>query len=598
MSSESTTTDATRTMPRWGRATAVIAAAWVLGIVALAVVGEFQGRADDGRRAQTLLSQMQNQEGQVLAAAFRPATGAKADLAAAHARAAAELAQAKSVVDTSLEKLAGLGSADAPAELQALIRADFVLIDRIAMLVARNSSFQAAHELGRSESPGGIRANLSAGFDQADAAYGAEASRATTVALVGTGVAILLLLIAFSLTYHHSARARRRSHRDATTDVLTGLGNRRKLFTDLERAVDNRGTVALGIFDLDGFKAYNDTFGHPAGDALLARLGHRLAAATKSGGDAYRIGGDEFVVVTPAVDSERLLLAAQEALSDTGAGFSIGCSLGSTHLHTGVTPEEALHAADQRLYANKRSAAGRQAGAKDALLQVLAEQDTHLVDHLWYVAPLAESVAIRLGLTPEQIQRARLGAELHDVGKSAIPAAILDKPGRLDPGEHSHMQTHSAIGERILAADPTLAAIAPIVRSVHERVDGAGYPDGLRGDEIPICSRIIAVVDAFDAMTNDRPYRAAIPTDAALAEIHRHAGTQFDAKVVEAFAAELAESQEAVAARKSEGSANESRVQGERVSSLSWARVPPSRRHAPSETVSTALGPMSSNGRS
>jgi len=217
-------------------------------------------------------------------------------------------------------------------------------------------------------------------------------------------------------------------------------------------------------------------------------------------------------------------------------------------IHTGVTPEQALHVADQRLYANKRSVGGRQAGAKDALLQVLAEQDTHLVDHLWYVAPLAESIAIRLGLAPEQIERARLGAELHDIGKSAIPAAILDKPGRLDPAECSHMQTHSAIGERILAAAPTLAAIAPIVRSVHERVDGAGYPDGLRGDEIPICSRIIAVVDAFDAMTNDRSYRKAMPTEAALAEIHRHAGTQFDPKVVEAFAAELAESREAKAA--------------------------------------------------
>ncbi len=110
------------------------------------------------------------------------------------------------------------------------------------------------------------------------------------------------------------------------------------------------------------------------------------------------------------------------------------------------------------------------------------------------------------------------------------------------------MQTHSAIGERILGAAPTLAAIAPIVRSVHERVDGAGYPNGLRGDEIPICSRIIAVVDAFDAMTSDRSYRKAMPTEAALAELHRHAGTQFDPKVVEAFAAELAESREAKAA--------------------------------------------------
>jgi two-component system, cell cycle response regulator len=519
--------------------------------MAFGVVVEFERRSDQTRRAQTVIAQMRNQEGEVLAAAFRPATGATADLAAAQARSAAELAQAKDLFNSSLVSLERLGNSDAPAEIRAMIRTDFEFIDRIAALVGRDDSRTAALELGRSEAQGGLRANLAATFSRADASYGAKASRARTVALIGTGASILFLLTAFSLTYYHSARARRRSHDEAMTDALTGIGNRRKLFADLERAVDSledNRTLALGIFDLDGFKAYNDTFGHPAGDALLARLGHRLVTATGPSCDAYRIGGDEFVIVTAAADSERLLSAAQAALSDHGAGFVIGCSRGSTHIQTGVTPEQALHVADQRLYANKRSVRRLHIGAKDVLLQVLAEQDIGLVDHLGHVAKLAEMTAIGLGLPPDEVERARLAAELHDVGKAAIPSSILDKPGPLDPAERALMERHSLIGERILATAPTLAGIAPIVRSTHERPDGKGYPDGLLLDEIPICSRIIAVVDAFAAMTSDRPYQRALPTDAALAELHQCAGTQFDPDVVEAFATVLEAAPEARAA--------------------------------------------------
>jgi two-component system cell cycle response regulator len=521
----------------------VLAATWLLGVVAIGVVIAFEQNADETRRAQTLIAHMRNQESVVLAAAFRPATGNAANLEASRARSALEIAQAKNVFNGSLASLARIGHSDSPAQIQALIRRDFEFIDHIAALVGRNASLEAARALGKSEGRGGLRANLAAMFTRADAKYGAAASRSTRVAYIGTAAAIIALLFAFSLTCYHSATARRRSHDDATTDALTGIGNRRKLFADLERAVSSlagKQTLSLGIFDLDGFKAYNDTFGHPAGDALLERLGHRLAAATADGGDAYRIGGDEFVIVTAAADGERLLAAAQAALTEHGAGFSIGCSRGSTHIHAGVTPEQALHVADQRLYANKYSVDGRQTGAKDVLLQVLAEQDASLVEHLGHVAKLAKSTAIALGLPPEQIERARLAAELHDVGKAAIPASVLDKPDPLDPRERALMEGHTLIGERILAAAPALISIAPIVRSSHERPDGTGYPDGLRLDEIPICSRVIAVVDAFDAMTSDRPYRSAMPSEAALDELYRHAGTQFDPEVVEAFAVVLA----------------------------------------------------------
>jgi two-component system cell cycle response regulator len=178
---------------------------------------------------------------------------------------------------------------------------------------------------------------------------------------------------------------------------------------------------------------------------------------------------------------------------------------------------------------------------RDVLLRLLAEQSENLMSRLAQVAELATSTAINLGLSPALVALTRLGAELHDVGKIAIPGSILDKPGRLDAEEQWFVQRHSEIGERIVAATPDLKAIAPIVRAVHERPDGRGYPDGLTLEEIPVSSRVIAVVDAFVAMTTDRPYQRAVPAEQALVELRRHAGTQFDAVVIEAFVRTIAE---------------------------------------------------------
>jgi two-component system, cell cycle response regulator len=178
---------------------------------------------------------------------------------------------------------------------------------------------------------------------------------------------------------------------------------------------------------------------------------------------------------------------------------------------------------------------------KDALLDLLTEQREALGTHLAEVAELATLTAVRLGLSPSQVELTRLGAELHDIGKIAIPAEILDKPGPLDAEEEWLVQRHSEIGERILAAKPALREIAPIVRAVHERPDGRGYPDGLLLEAIPVCSRIIAAADAFDAMTHDRPYQRAMPVGQALAELALCAGTQFDPAVVDAFTLTVAE---------------------------------------------------------
>jgi two-component system, cell cycle response regulator len=346
------------------------------------------------------------------------------------------------------------------------------------------------------------------------------------------------------ITERKLAEARNReqarvNEHQATHDALTGLGNRRKLYGDVELALSNPGgrSFALGLFDLDGFKAYNDAFGHPAGDALLERLGHRTAAVVGDEATAYRMGGDEFCVFTWAADPEGTLEKARLALCDQGVGFSIRCSHGTVLLPSEAADlERALQLADERLYADKRTnrvSESRQ--VRDALLQLIAEQRGELASGTVNVADLAAATATMLGLSREDVACTRIAAELHDIGKTALPEAILTKTGPLDQEELNFVRRHSLIGERILAAAPALARIAPVVRASHERPDGKGYPDGLVTDEIPIASRIVAVVDAFDAMVSARPYKTAMTVTQAIAELHRCAGTQFDGGVIEAF---------------------------------------------------------------
>jgi two-component system, cell cycle response regulator len=241
-------------------------------------------------------------------------------------------------------------------------------------------------------------------------------------------------------------------------------------------------------------------------------------------------------VITSEPDAETLLSAAKNALSERGDRFAVGCSLGSTQILAGITLEEALRVADQRLYTDKRSSRRHDDGqAHDVLLSVLAERSDMLATHVSNVGRLAAAVAHQLSLTDDEVALVRLTAELHDIGKTAIPDAILNKPGPLDDNEWAFIRRHTMIGERILAAAPALDRIATLVRATHERFDGTGYPDRLNQDEIPLTARIVAVVDAYDAMTSTRPYRATLTPDEAIAELRRCAGTQFDPTVTDAF---------------------------------------------------------------
>jgi diguanylate cyclase (GGDEF)-like protein len=526
-----------------GRPLLLLTCMWALGLIAVGVVIRFQAEVDESRHAQVVVEQLRNQQDALLAIAFNPATSGNGE-APLRGETLAELTRTEGLIDANISLLARLGNRATYDSIAAASKDHYRFVGHLSTLVFSGASRQAALELGKSDKRG-VEAHLSDQLSDADAVYGAAAARARLVSWIGTLAAMTFLLVAFSIVFTQSVRARRRSNHEATTDALTGLGNRRALFADMEVAVNSLGereSLVVGIFDLDGFKAYNDTFGHPAGDALLARLGYKLALSVAEHGRAYRIGGDEFIVVTTPDGGESTLSAAQVALSERGEGFLISCSRGSSRINVGHSLEDALHAADQLLYTNKHSLrVDERSEAKDALLQVLAEQNQDLVIHLGHVAELAGDTAQRLGLGPEQIIRTRLAAELHDVGKAAIPGSILNKPGPLNPAERSLMELHTVIGERILTAAPTLAVIAEIVRASHERPDGTGYPDGLSLEQIPICSQIIAVVDAFDAMPRHRPYRDAMPVASALAELHRHAGTQFAPRVVEALLSALAD---------------------------------------------------------
>jgi diguanylate cyclase (GGDEF)-like protein len=331
---------------------------------------------------------------------------------------------------------------------------------------------------------------------------------------------------------------------EAQSDDLTGLGNRRKLLSDLERVpVEAASESVLIVYDLNGFKHYNDTFGHPAGDVLLRRLAGKLAAAADSGdGTAYRLGGDEFAVLAaPPEDAvEGLVDATVRALAEEGEGFCISACVGAV-LIPSEAPDStsALHIADQRLYAQKHTSKLRSGHPHLALLEALFERDPELRTHVSSVTSLAGAIASRLGVTGHQLVELTIAAQLHDVGKIAIPDAVLHKAGPLTGEEWALMRQHTVIGQRILGAVPALQGVGTIVRATHERWDGRGYVDGLAGEAIPLAARIIAVCDAFEAMTAIRPYAAPAGTTEALDELRRCAGTQFDPRVVRAFCAEF-----------------------------------------------------------
>jgi diguanylate cyclase (GGDEF)-like protein len=371
----------------------------------------------------------------------------------------------------------------------------------------------------------------------------------------------LLLILPLNVLFMALSRERNARIEQATrrleemlTDPLTKLGNRRKLSVDVEGRIEGASASAplvLALFDLDGFKGYNDTLGHLAGDALLTRLGAKLKAAVDAHGSAYRLGGDEFCVLlnAPEEELERALAAAVDALKERGERVGVSASYGAVALPAEATDlEHAIQLADERMYERKRGRPSRPGEeVREVLASIIHANRPGLEAHSSAVARLCVRVGARLGLGREALRALEHAGELHEIGKAGTPDTILTKVTPLTEAEGEYLRRHIARSERMLAAIPALRGIAALVASSHERWDGGGYPDGLAGNQIPLGSRIIAACDAYLAMRSERPYRARLGHEDACEELRRASGLQFDPDVVRALLTELGGSSEAPA---------------------------------------------------
>jgi diguanylate cyclase (GGDEF)-like protein len=342
--------------------------------------------------------------------------------------------------------------------------------------------------------------------------------------------------------------------KDRRAGVLTRDAFREAAAASLGRARRKGNRAALLLADIDGFRALNGRRGSAAGDAALALLGEQLRALVRAGDILGRTGADEMAVLMPEAGAEGARVCAERlvaVLETTGAitvSAGIAVDNGQGDLDTLVAGaaecvERARRAGGGRVGTMVRTSAPADParGAVGALALALLERDRPTGEHAEQVVSLATAVARRLGIEGEELERIAGAALLHDVGKVAVPDRILHKPGALDADEWAVMRQHPVVGERIIRAIPGLGAVARMVRHGHERWDGAGYPDGLRGEEIPVGSRIVLACDAYNAMTSRRPYRPSLGHEAAVEELRRGAGAQFDPKVVDALLHHLGE---------------------------------------------------------
>ncbi len=523
---------------RWGNLVIPLVAA-VLAVLVFAEVVALQNRENGYRRADATIANTGAEfdvASETVLEVADPAVSAKS---VAHQMYAAEAS-----VTGSLAGLRRAWPVPALDAAVALVNKDFSQTNGFAQILFDDPALltqSMTRSVGSIANPVITLGNdVQAALKVAGHQYEQRASRAQTESLLGTGVALALLLLAFVVFYMRWLRLLGATRRDARVDALTGLGNRRALIEALDRripAASEDRPVVLTLYDLDGFKAYNDSFGHLAGDALLVRVGQRLSETVGCSGTAYRMGGDEFCSVASLSpdEVEAHIERSRSALTEAGQGFEIGCSAGCVLLPTeAVSADAALALADRRMYQCKAASKGHPTDeGTDVVFEMLAAKDMRGGNLDARV--LAARTAQALDLAPDEVRLVRLAAELQDVGKTAIPDAILNKPSGLSDQEWEFIRQHTIIGERIVHATPELAKVGQLIRSSRERTDGTGYPDGLAGEAIPLGARIVAACDAFDAMISSRPYRGVRSIDEAIAELRRGRGTQFDARVVDAL---------------------------------------------------------------
>jgi len=327
-------------------------------------------------------------------------------------------------------------------------------------------------------------------------------------------------------------------------DSLSGLYNRR-YFEEEMRRMDKRrqGSVGLIILDVDGLKLVNDMFGHDSGDLLLSNVAKLLKSCFRDQDIIARIGGDEYAILLHDADRETLEIAcdrvktriSQENVDKHHPPLSLSIGFAVSN-DPNIPMRELFKQADSNMYREKLN---RGQNVRDAIIQtmmkLLEERDFITEGHADRMQKIVKDLGAKCGLAEEKFDNLRLFAQFHDVGKIGIPNTILQKPGKLTREERQEIQCHSEIGHRIARSSPDLLPIADLILKHHEWWNGKGYPLGLAGDEIPLECRILAIADAYDAMTSDRPYRKAIGHEAAIAELKLYAGIQFDPELVKLF---------------------------------------------------------------
>jgi diguanylate cyclase (GGDEF)-like protein len=367
-----------------------------------------------------------------------------------------------------------------------------------------------------------------------------------------------------------NSRLYARAEQRARIDGLTGLLNRHSLdeliASEISRHSRYGGVLSLIILDLDYFKSFNDSYGHLAGDTVLRQIGHIIKGSIRSADQPFRYGGDEFAILLPQTDIEAATEVAERLRKRITSEIKVGhipvtSSLGlASWPADGVGPDEIIAAADAALYNAKRSG-GNQShrasgtlrtvdnvmvgfgsnGGSEALSTIYAlaatvdARDHYTRSHSRKVNEYAVALAEALNLEPLEITRLSTCALLHDIGKIGISDEILNKPGKLNAEEWEAVKNHSQLGATIAGRVRELVPCVPGILHHHERYDGSGYPKGLKGKDIPLEARILAIADAFAAMTSERRYSDTLSYEQALAEVKRGAGTQFDPDLVEVF---------------------------------------------------------------
>jgi diguanylate cyclase (GGDEF)-like protein/PAS domain S-box-containing protein len=327
-------------------------------------------------------------------------------------------------------------------------------------------------------------------------------------------------------------------------DNLTGLYNRAFFEREMARLEGSRYAFrGIIVCDVDGLKLANDTLGHHVGDALLVAASRVIMKSFREDDVVARIGGDEFAVLLPNSDPNTVECACQrirvavDKYNQENPQLPLSVSLGFATSEDGrISINDLYKEADNNMYREKlhRSKSARSAIVQ-TLMKALEARDFITEGHADRLSRLIEGVAVKIGLPERNVADLRLLAQFHDIGKVGIPDRILFKKGTLTYEEFAEMRRHSEIGHRIALSAPDLAPIADWILKHHEWYDGTGYPLGLKGAEIPLECRILAIADAYDAMTNDRPYRRALDHEEALAELKKCAGTQFDPALVDKF---------------------------------------------------------------